>query len=183
MIDKWCDKKIEKKNKSVRWVLEIKGVQKSKRYFVQYHYYSTFLILFTCLLFYINIRFHELAEFDEAKRSCRRRLARHNERRRRKSTTSAAAGGARNEGRSTGISIKGQDHPLERHCRDKNNNNADDWRRIQMNMARGSGYYKYFHFRWIPMLVLPLFCHCFLACQGIIIIIIKTLLYFNLLPE
>ncbi|XP_061354340.1 squamosa promoter-binding-like protein 3 [Gastrolobium bilobum] len=27
-------------------------------------------------------RFHDLAEFDEAKRSCRRRLARHNERRR-----------------------------------------------------------------------------------------------------
>ncbi|CAH8264648.1 unnamed protein product [Arabidopsis lyrata] len=31
-------------------------------------------------------RFHELSEFDEAKRSCRRRLAGHNERRR-KSTT------------------------------------------------------------------------------------------------
>ncbi|KAL8201498.1 hypothetical protein R6Q57_012837 [Mikania cordata] len=31
-------------------------------------------------------RFHELSEFDEAKRSCRRRLAGHNERRRKTST-------------------------------------------------------------------------------------------------
>lgn len=32
-----------------------------------------------------TIRFHELSEFDEAKRSCRRRLAGHNERRRKNS--------------------------------------------------------------------------------------------------
>ncbi|XP_068656450.1 squamosa promoter-binding protein 1 [Aristolochia californica] len=32
-------------------------------------------------------RFHELSEFDEAKRSCRRRLAGHNERRRKSSST------------------------------------------------------------------------------------------------
>lgn len=31
-------------------------------------------------------RFHELTEFDDAKRSCRRRLAGHNERRRKNST-------------------------------------------------------------------------------------------------
>ncbi|PNX71855.1 squamosa promoter-binding protein 1-like [Trifolium pratense] len=46
-------------------------------------------------------RFHELIEFDEAKRSCRKRLARHNERRRKSNT------GNFNEGRST--SIKGQE--------------------------------------------------------------------------
>ncbi|XP_075523188.1 squamosa promoter-binding protein 1-like [Primulina tabacum] len=33
-------------------------------------------------------RFHELSEFDEAKRSCRRRLAGHNERRRKSSSDS-----------------------------------------------------------------------------------------------
>ncbi|KAL2331406.1 hypothetical protein Fmac_018987 [Flemingia macrophylla] len=70
-------------------------------------------------------RFHELAEFDEAKRSCRRRLARHNERRRKSNAENC------NEGCS---GSKGQ-HPTESHCR-----NADDWGRIQMNMTRNSGY-------------------------------------------
>ncbi|KAJ4981703.1 hypothetical protein NE237_032540 [Protea cynaroides] len=37
-------------------------------------------------------RFHELSEFDEAKRSCRRRLAGHNERRRKSSTDSHGEG-------------------------------------------------------------------------------------------
>ncbi|XP_058095779.1 squamosa promoter-binding-like protein 3 [Magnolia sinica] len=37
-------------------------------------------------------RFHELSEFDEAKRSCRRRLAGHNERRRKNSTESNVEG-------------------------------------------------------------------------------------------
>ncbi|KAF7822966.1 squamosa promoter-binding-like protein 4 [Senna tora] len=35
-------------------------------------------------------RFHELGEFDETKRSCRRRLAGHNERRRKSATSSQA---------------------------------------------------------------------------------------------
>ncbi|KAK4342334.1 hypothetical protein RND71_038150 [Anisodus tanguticus] len=35
-------------------------------------------------------RFHELMEFDESKRSCRRRLAGHNERRRKSSSSSSA---------------------------------------------------------------------------------------------
>ncbi|KAI7749817.1 hypothetical protein M8C21_011771 [Ambrosia artemisiifolia] len=39
-------------------------------------------------------RFHEVAEFDDAKRSCRRRLAGHNERRR-KSSTEFKAGNRR----------------------------------------------------------------------------------------
>ncbi|TKY49123.1 Squamosa promoter-binding protein 1 [Spatholobus suberectus] len=76
-------------------------------------------------------RFHELAEFDEAKRSCRRRLARHNERRRKSNAETC------NEGCS---GSKGQ-HPTESQCR-----NADDWGRIQMNMARNSAY-KSFHIR------------------------------------
>ncbi|XP_014493466.1 squamosa promoter-binding-like protein 3 [Vigna radiata var. radiata] len=62
-------------------------------------------------------RFHDLAEFDESKRSCRRRLAGHNERRR-KSNPEAA-----NEG------SKGHQHPKETtHCR------------IQMNLPGSSGY-------------------------------------------
>ncbi|XP_047176677.1 squamosa promoter-binding-like protein 3 [Vigna umbellata] len=77
-------------------------------------------------------RFHELAEFDEAKRSCRRRLARHNERRRKSNAETC------NEGCSS--SSKGQ-QPTESLCR-----NADDWGRIQMNMARNSGY-RSFNFR------------------------------------
>ncbi|KAK6230611.1 hypothetical protein QUC31_002129 [Theobroma cacao] len=40
-------------------------------------------------------RFHELSEFDEAKRSCRRRLAGHNERRRKSSAESSTEGSSR----------------------------------------------------------------------------------------
>ncbi|KAF2286046.1 hypothetical protein GH714_009942 [Hevea brasiliensis] len=40
-------------------------------------------------------RFHELSEFDEAKRSCRRRLAGHNERRRKSSAESYGEGSSR----------------------------------------------------------------------------------------
>ncbi|KAA8524344.1 hypothetical protein F0562_010767 [Nyssa sinensis] len=40
-------------------------------------------------------RFHELSEFDEAKRSCRRRLAGHNERRRKNSADSQAESSSR----------------------------------------------------------------------------------------
>ncbi|KAK2369412.1 squamosa promoter-binding protein [Trifolium repens] len=65
-------------------------------------------------------RFHELIEFDEAKRSCRKRLARHNERRR-KSTT-----GNCSERRCTGM--EGQDI------------NDGDWRNIHMNMTSSSGH-------------------------------------------
>jgi hypothetical protein len=40
-------------------------------------------------------RFHELSEFDEAKRSCRKHLAGHNERRRKNSAESHAEGSSR----------------------------------------------------------------------------------------
>ncbi|KAK6919091.1 SBP domain [Dillenia turbinata] len=43
-------------------------------------------------------RFHELSEFDETKRSCRRRLAGHNERRRKTSTDSQAEGSSSHRG-------------------------------------------------------------------------------------
>ncbi|XP_057457296.1 squamosa promoter-binding-like protein 3 [Lotus japonicus] len=69
-------------------------------------------------------RFHDLAEFDEAKRSCRRRLAGHNERRR-KSNPEAS-----NEG------SKGHLHPKETtQCRI-----ADERGRVQMNLPGSSGY-------------------------------------------
>lgn len=40
-------------------------------------------------------RFHELSEFDEAKRSCRRRLAGHNERRRKSAAETCSEGSSR----------------------------------------------------------------------------------------
>ncbi|RDX78219.1 Squamosa promoter-binding-like protein 4, partial [Mucuna pruriens] len=68
-------------------------------------------------------RFHDLAEFDEAKRSCRRRLAGHNERRRKNNPE------AGNEG------SKGH-HPKETtQCR-----LADERGRIQMTLPGSSGY-------------------------------------------
>jgi len=69
-------------------------------------------------------RFHDLAEFDESKRSCRRRLAGHNERRR-KSNPEAAGEGS-----------KGHHHPKETtQCR------------IQMNLPGSSSGYKSFNIR------------------------------------
>ncbi|XP_004488737.1 squamosa promoter-binding-like protein 3 [Cicer arietinum] len=65
-------------------------------------------------------RFHELMEFDEAKRSCRRRLARHNERRRK------SPSGICNEGSSSGI--KGQQ------------DRDGDWNKIEMDMSRSSSH-------------------------------------------
>ncbi|CAN6457392.1 unnamed protein product [Victoria cruziana] len=53
-------------------------------------------------------RFHEISEFDEAKRSCRRRLAGHNERRRKNSVDSQADGTSR---RGIGHQLK------DNHCR------------------------------------------------------------------
>ncbi|KAB2095758.1 hypothetical protein ES319_A01G061500v1 [Gossypium barbadense] len=53
-------------------------------------------------------RFHELSEFDEAKRSCRSRLAGHNERRRKSSAESSAEGSSR---KGTSPQLK------EGHCR------------------------------------------------------------------
>ncbi|MED6155303.1 Squamosa promoter-binding-like protein [Stylosanthes scabra] len=78
-------------------------------------------------------RFHDLAEFDEAKRSCRRRLAGHNERRRKSNIEPC------NEG--SGRGGKGQPSK-ESHCR-----SADDRGRTQMNIAAGSSGYKSFHIR------------------------------------
>ncbi|OMO88951.1 Transcription factor, SBP-box [Corchorus capsularis] len=43
-------------------------------------------------------RFHELSEFDESKRSCRRRLAGHNERRRKSTAESSSAEGSSRKG-------------------------------------------------------------------------------------
>jgi len=69
-------------------------------------------------------RFHDLGEFDESKRSCRRRLAGHNERRRKSNP----------EGGSEGS--KGHHHPKETtQCR-----LADERGRIQMNLPGSSGY-------------------------------------------
>ncbi|KAJ0983003.1 hypothetical protein J5N97_011258 [Dioscorea zingiberensis] len=70
-------------------------------------------------------RFHELSEFDETKRSCRRRLAGHNQRRRKSSSESQ-----RSESSSS-------------HCRQ-----TDSGGRIQINIpGTGSPPYKHFQIR------------------------------------
>nr|ALA04576.1 squamosa promoter binding protein-like 3c [Platanus x hispanica] len=70
-------------------------------------------------------RFHELSEFDEAKRSCRRRLAGHNERRRKNSTESHGEGSSRKEN----------------HCRQ-----ADHSGKMQITLP-GNSTYKHFQIR------------------------------------
>ncbi|KAJ8621879.1 hypothetical protein MRB53_030408 [Persea americana] len=77
-------------------------------------------------------RFHELSEFDEAKRSCRRRLAGHNERRRKNSSESHLEGSSR---RAVGPQLK------ENHCRQ-----ADQSGRTQLTLP-GSPPYKHFQIR------------------------------------
>ena len=51
-----------------------------------------YIILLCCVSLKLSFlfRFHQLAEFDLEKRSCRRRLACHNERRRKPQATTAA---------------------------------------------------------------------------------------------
>ncbi|KAG6591949.1 Squamosa promoter-binding-like protein 5, partial [Cucurbita argyrosperma subsp. sororia] len=79
-------------------------------------------------------RFHELTEFDDAKRSCRRRLAGHNERRRKSS--------AECQGEST--NRKGSaSQSKEGHCRQLM---EDQRSRIQMAPTGSSGY-KQLHIR------------------------------------
>ncbi|CAK7327771.1 unnamed protein product [Dovyalis caffra] len=74
-------------------------------------------------------RFHELSEFDETKRSCRRRLAGHNERRR-KSTAESYGEGSNRKG--VGTSLK------ESPCRQ-----ADERGRFQISIpTQGSSSYK-----------------------------------------
>ncbi|RDX75865.1 Squamosa promoter-binding-like protein 4, partial [Mucuna pruriens] len=73
-------------------------------------------------------RFHELAEFDDTKRSCRRRLAGHNERRRKNSDQSQAEGSATPQ------------------LKDIACDQADERGRIQMTMQE-NGAYKHFQIK------------------------------------
>lgn len=62
-----------------------------------YFYIFIFYLCVVCFFLYIvfyprSARFHDVSEFDEAKRSCRRRLAGHNERRRKTSYDSHGDG-------------------------------------------------------------------------------------------
>lgn len=79
-------------------------------------------------------RFHELSEFDETKRSCRRRLAGHNERRRKNSAESHAEGSSRK-----GI---GGNHQLK----DLVCGQVDDRGRIKITIHENSTY-KHFQIR------------------------------------
>nr|AXB72477.1 squamosa-promoter binding-like protein [Betula platyphylla] len=78
-------------------------------------------------------RFHELSEFDETKRSCRRRLAGHNERRRKNTAESHAEGSSR---KGTGT------HQLK----DIVCGQVDDRGRIQITIHENSTY-KHFQIR------------------------------------
>ncbi|KAF9611354.1 hypothetical protein IFM89_030899 [Coptis chinensis] len=74
-------------------------------------------------------RFHELSEFDDAKRSCRRRLAGHNERRRKNSS----------ELNGEGSNNKRVDPMKETHCRQ-----VDQGGRLPVTISGNS---KHFHIR------------------------------------
>ncbi|KAL2457960.1 Squamosa promoter-binding-like protein 4 [Forsythia ovata] len=76
-------------------------------------------------------RFHEVSEFDEAKRSCRRRLAGHNERRRKNSVDSHASATEGGSNR-TGNQICGQ---------------VDDRGRIQIAVQENASNYNHFQVR------------------------------------
>ncbi|XP_006595445.1 squamosa promoter-binding-like protein 3 [Glycine max] len=79
-------------------------------------------------------RFHELAEFDDTKRSCRSSLAGHNERRRKNSDQSQAEGSSRN---------KGTGHPQ---LKDITCGQADERGRIQITIHENAAY-KHFQIR------------------------------------
>ncbi|XP_042068269.1 squamosa promoter-binding protein 1-like [Salvia splendens] len=82
-------------------------------------------------------RFHELSEFDDTKRSCRRRLAGHNERRRKN-----PGEGSQAEGSTSGrIKGSGSTTVKELVC-----GQVDDRGRIQMSVQENSTY-KHFHVR------------------------------------
>ncbi|KAE8075964.1 hypothetical protein FH972_014642 [Carpinus fangiana] len=80
-------------------------------------------------------RFHEVSEFDETKRSCRRRLAGHNERRRKNSAESHAEGSSRK-------GTTGSTHQLK----DIVCGQVDDRGRIQITIHENSTY-KHFQIR------------------------------------
>ncbi|CAK9137472.1 unnamed protein product [Ilex paraguariensis] len=80
-------------------------------------------------------RFHEISEFDEAKRSCRRRLAGHNERRRKNSADSHADSSSSRKGTGTGTQLK-----------DLVCGQVDDRGRIQITIQENATY-KHFQIR------------------------------------
>jgi hypothetical protein len=53
---------------------------------------SSLIFLFFIVQLYLSFRFHLLDEFDDAKKSCRKRLADHNRRRRKSKPSDADAG-------------------------------------------------------------------------------------------
>ncbi|KAF8413851.1 hypothetical protein HHK36_001845 [Tetracentron sinense] len=83
-------------------------------------------------------RFHELSEFDEAKKSCRRRLAGHNERRRKNSSESPGEGSSHK-----GVCLCRWMSP---HLKENLCKQADENRRIQITLP-GNSTYKHFQIR------------------------------------
>ncbi|CAL5393459.1 unnamed protein product [Camellia sinensis] len=81
-------------------------------------------------------RFHELSEFDDTKRSCRRRLAGHNERRRKSSSESPHGGGEGCSSQRLGSELN------ENHC----SRQADDRGRTLIAFP-GNPTYKQFHIK------------------------------------
>ncbi|XP_019193939.1 PREDICTED: squamosa promoter-binding protein 1-like [Ipomoea nil] len=85
-------------------------------------------------------RFHELGEFDEAKRSCRRRLAGHNERRRKSSAISS-------ESSQAAEAVAASSSTRNQYLKDINVcGQVDDKGRIQMSIQENSSF-KHFQIR------------------------------------
>lgn len=83
-------------------------------------------------------RFHELAEFDETKRSCRRRLAGHNERRRKSSSESQGEGGPSSQTKGSNPNTQ-----LERA--------ANRSSQISYSGGNVSSIYKHFQLTWLKI--------------------------------
>nr|GMC72790.1 squamosa promoter-binding-like protein 4 [Ipomoea batatas] len=85
-------------------------------------------------------RFHELGEFDEAKRSCRRRLAGHNERRRKSSAISS-------ESQTAAEAVAASSSTRNQYLKDVNAcGQVDEKGRIQMSIQENSSF-KHFQIR------------------------------------
>nr|GLL22891.1 squamosa promoter-binding protein 1-like [Ipomoea trifida] len=85
-------------------------------------------------------RFHELGEFDEAKRSCRRRLAGHNERRRKSSAISS-------ESQAAAEAVAASSSTRNQYLKDINAcGQVDEKGRIQMSIQENSSF-KHFQIR------------------------------------
>uniref|UniRef100_A0A803LVF1 SBP-type domain-containing protein n=1 Tax=Chenopodium quinoa TaxID=63459 RepID=A0A803LVF1_CHEQI len=78
-------------------------------------------------------RFHELSEFDETKRSCRRRLAGHNERRRKSASESQGEGGSTSsQSKGSNLQLRTGDQAQLSYSGNNNNNCTSSYKQFQI---------------------------------------------------